>query len=356
MSRSLVARCDVTGDSNGRADFIVLRPASGLRFLVPVCALAACAVSPSVSQRAAVPATCEIASRDLAWLDRSLVASREAAARRGIEVGFGHTEIFAFDANCLVSISPEGTRRFRAHDGTVPLPNGNVPARILSFAAPSPTSGTAFFAMALPSVWERAGFTSEIPVDDFTLGVLAHEISHVRQFETYLHAVKRVSGIERLPAPVNDDIEQRLYGQNPDFSARVVTEIAGFREAARQPELSAARRIARQARAAMRARWADHFTGDRAALAEAQSLFLTLEGAGQWFALQALVDAPGGPMLARDVALRAFAQRGGRWSQDLGLAIVLVLDRLDPDWPAQVYGPGGLTTLELLDRALIEPP
>lgn len=315
--------------------------------------LASCASPGGPPLRAAVaPPPCEVSPRDLAWLDRALAASRDVARRQRITYDLSRTEIFAFDASCLITISPEGTRSMTAHRGKVPLPIGDVPAAITSFAAPSSTPGAAFFAMSLPSIWEASGFRSEIPVEDFTLGVLAHEISHVQQFTTYLQSIRRIPGVERLPAPVNDDIVQRLFAADSTFSAGVRSDIAGFLEASKAPDIDEVRRRARVARDAMRTRWARHYTGDRAALAPAQEVFLTLEGSGQWFALQALTVSPSGPRLSRDVAMRAFAGRGGRWSQDLGLAIALVLDRVDASWPQRVYGAGDVSMLELLDRAL----
>jgi hypothetical protein len=267
--RSLLRRIGITARSLN---------AFGACLAVTACAAGRGAIS--TSRSAETP--CAVADADARWLDAALAASRDVARQHGLPVDSGRTEVFAFDADCLVTIVADGSRRYRAHDGTVILPSGPTAARITAFAAPSPSGNMAFFTMAMPSVWESAGFRSEVPIAAFTLGVLAHEISHVRQFGTYLNAIPRI----------------------------------------------------------------------RAALTEAEGIFLTLEGSGQWYALQALVSAPSGPRLPQDVAVRAFAQRGGRWSQDLGLAITMVLDRLDPQWPQRVYGPGGETVLQLLDRAL----
>jgi hypothetical protein len=315
--------------------------------------MGACASRGTASRHTEPAPPCSIAAADSRWLDRALAAAVEVARKYDLPDDAGRAEVFAFDARCLVIVLADGTRRYSSHDGRAPLPTGSVPATITAFAAPSPTSGQPFFAVALPSAWESAGFRSDIPIEAFTLGVVAHEISHVRQFGSYLSAIRRVPGVNRLPAPVNDDVVQRLYGSDTAFAASVRAEIAGFTLAARSPELAEVRELAQTTRARMRRRWAQHFTGERAALAAAQEIFLTLEGSGQWYALQALMHAPSGPHLSHDVAMRAFAQRGGRWSQDLGLAITLVLDRLDPDWPRRVYGSGGETLLQLLDRALM---
>lgn len=313
-------------------------------------ALSACD-APTLVEPIAAPA-CEVSGSDLDWFDRSLASVREAASNISADIDLDRTEIFVFDDDCLIQIAPDGTRQFVAHDGMVPLPMGEQPATIMSFAAPSPDPASAYFVMALPSVWEAAGFTSEIALHDFTLGVFAHEISHVWQLPTYYGAIRLVPGVERLPAPINDDMVQRLFDGDAAFRFGVEAEIEAFRQAARESDPETVRRLAREARRRMQDRWAANFTGDLSALTDVQAFFLTLEGSGQWFAIEALTRSPSGPRLERGLALEAFGARGAKWSQDLGLALTGVLDRLAPDWPAAVYGAGDETLLELLDAAL----
>ncbi|MBI1339322.1 hypothetical protein GC169_03805 [bacterium] len=313
-------------------------------------ALSACD-APSLVEPIAAP-VCEVSGSDLDWLDRSLAAVREAASSISVDIDLDRTEVFVFDDDCLIQIATDGTRQFVAHDGMVPLPIGAQPAAIMSFAAPTPDSSLAYFVMALPSVWEAAGFTSEIALHDFTLGVFAHEISHVWQLPTYYGAIRQVPGVERLLAPVNDDMVQRLFEGDAAFRSGIEAEIEAFRQAARESDPEAVRRLAREARSRMQDRWTANFTGDLPALSGVQAIFLTLEGSGQWFAIEALTRSPSGPRLETGLALEAFGARGAKWSQDLGLALTGVLDRLDPDWPAAVYGAGDETVLELLDATL----
>jgi hypothetical protein len=304
----------------------------------------------------AEPAACMVSSSDLQWLDRSLAAVLEAAGDLGNNINLGATEIIVFDADCMLTLVPTGERRFATHDGTVPLPMGNSPAVITSFAAPSADAQTAYFVMALPSIWEAAGFSSEITLYDFTLGVFAHEISHVWQLPTFYQALRQVDGIENLPAPVNDDMVQRIFADDPGFRSGVEAEIRTFANAAHQQDAAIVRAMVVQAQEQMQARWQSSFTGELAALADVDAIFLTLEGSGQWFALQVLTASPSGPRLERDLAMRAFGQRGGRWSQDLGLAMVMVLERLLPEWRQRVYGGDSASVLALLDAALFIDP
>lgn len=326
-----------------------------LRWTIIALTATACASSaPAIRDTTATPA-CEISAPDTAWLNTSLAAVREAALGLGGDIRLDQTEIIVFDASCTLIVAPTGERSFTAHDGMVSLPIGRTPAVITSFAAPSADPGGAYFVMALPSIWESAGFKSEISVHDFTLGVFAHEISHVWQLPTYFQSIRSVTGVERLPAPVDDDMVQRIFGEDVRFQRGVVAEIEAFRWAARQEDPEAVGRLAREALGQLRERWKTHFTGDYRALAEVQATFLTLEGSGQWFALRALTASPSGPRLEPDLALRAFGQRGAKWSQDLGLALAAVLDRLDPGWPSSVYGADDMSLIDLLDNALAQP-
>ena len=73
--------------------------------------------------------------------------------------------------------------------------------------------------------------------------------------------------------------------------------------------------------------------------APAEDLFLTIEGTGQYALYRWLTDPQGGGMAKPDAL--AFARRDGkRWSQDQGLALYLVLDRLWIDWPPATFGRG----------------
>jgi hypothetical protein len=327
------------------------------RYILPLVTvtLAACSAPAPVEREAGMTPACQISTSDLDWLDRSLAAVREAASRIPADINLDRTEIFVFDDDCLLQIAPDGTRQFVAHDGMVPLPIGERPAAMMSFAAPSPDPASAYFVMALPSVWEAAGFSSEIALQDFTLGVFAHEISHVWQLPTYYGAIRHVPGVEHLPAPVNDDMVQRLFEGDATFRSGIEAEIEALRQAAHESDPETVRKLAREARSRMEARWSANFTDELSALSGVQAIFLTLEGSGQWFAIEALTRSPSGPRLETWLALEAFGARGSKWSQDLGLALTGVLDRLDPDWPAAVYGAGDQTLLERLDAALQAP-
>jgi hypothetical protein len=101
----------------------------------------------------------------------------------------------------------------------------------------------------------------------------------------------------------------------------------------------------------MRARQARWLVGDDAYFVEAESIWLTFEGAGQWAAYQWMVHPQGGAVPPAE-AMPRFT-RGRWWSQTAGFAIVLALDRLvGPGWKRHAFGDGAQTVLEMLDAAV----
>jgi hypothetical protein len=85
--------------------------------------------------------------------------------------------------------------------------------------------------------------------------------------------------------------------------------------------------------------------------AEAEDTFLTLEGSAQWVAYAWLANHPLGAEIAPADALKGFRRGGRKWSQDEGLALFLVIDRLVPDWQARVFADQPSTALQLLAEA-----
>jgi hypothetical protein len=126
-------------------------------------------------------------------------------------------------------------------------------------------------------------------------------------------------------------------------------------QAALAPDRAEVLRLTREARTMMRAREDRYFVGDDAYYREAEDIWLTMEGSGQWAGYQWVISPRGGAVPV-STAIPNFARRSGWWSQDEGLALFLVLDRLSgPSWKRHVYGDGAQTLLQLLDAALAAP-
>ena len=242
--------------------------------------------------------------------------------------------------------------RATPHHGTLTLPDGaEVPLGLMSFASPY-GEGKKFFVMAAPSFWREAGVDSkELGLDNLIAGVFLHEFSHTRQIDGFQKIIGPIEDRWAFPEELTDDVVQDRFGKDPDYVVAYEAERDKLIQAAKASSPSSARALAEEALALMNARRSRWFVGEDEPFAQLDDAFLSFEGAGQWAGYAWLVHPEGGD-LAEETAWVGF-RRGGRfWSQDEGLALFLVVDRLLPDWPALAFGPRPAGALELLTRAV----
>lgn len=303
---------------------------------------------------------CRFAGEVRSWTAQALGAW-DRLDRERLRIAQPVTPIITlFDARCAYTLTPDrrgefrvGLRRYSArataHTGQVGLPDGaSVPASRLAFASPT-SDGGMFFIMALPSLWQADG--SE-PRDWRLLSmvVFMHEFAHTQQGVGLGRHVDDFL-TRGLPEDADDDIVQDRFGTRPGYRAAYEAERDLFYGAATSPDGEAARTTLAQAARRMAERRTRWFTAADTVYAEADDVFLTLEGTGNWAAWTWLTDPRGGRLSPADATTFV---RGGQtqWSQDHGLGIMLALDRVTPDWPAIAFAPRGVTADELIARAL----
>jgi hypothetical protein len=310
--------------------------------------LSACASAP------ATPA-CTLPEGDRAWVDRALEAwhftSREITGIGSVE-GF---EAVFFSGDCVITSSNalstanarEASWTATPHQGTITLPDGTeMEAGVTSYV--SGEKGLTYFVMSTPSVWQAAG----IPEGPGNLiPVLLHEGSHVAQIKPYGPRLGALIEKNKLPDSFNDNAVQERFRDDQEFATSVKEETRLFIEAARTKDDAEARTLARKGMQLLRARQAKWSVGEDAYLVEAEDLWLTFEGAGQWTAYAWLVH-PNGAAQPPPTIIERFLN-GRHWSQTEGFAIVMALDRVaGPEWKRHAFGDGERTVLEMLDDAL----
>jgi hypothetical protein len=183
------------------------------------------------------------------------------------------------------------------------------------------------------------------------VAVMLHEGSHIAQLGPYGARLGALIEHNSLPDSFNDDSMQGHFKENAEFAASVKEETRLFLESAASADDAKARSLARDARQMMLARQARWQVGPDAYWVEAEDIWLTFEGAGQWVAYQ-WVKHPKGGAKTPEEALANFT-RGRWWSQTEGFALVLALDRIvGPGWKQHAFGDGKRTVLEMLDDAL----
>lgn len=269
---------------------------------------------------------------DRAWLQQAL------AEWQATETGVLHLPakplplIVAVDGACTYALPAGDFAALTAtpHGDTVTFPDGGeAPVGPISFA----NGEGGYFAMSLPSVWRAAGVESDFGLERLMTGVLLHEMMHIRQTElakAALAGVPEALGIS--DDELTDDIVQERFSTNPDYVSAYEAERYKFFAAAEAESDDEARRLAGEGLALMRERRARFFTGRNAGFTRLDDVFLTMEGMGQLLIYRYFRGFEEYAPAVEGV------RRGGKWwSQDEGLAIMLVVDRLLPDWQERAF-------------------
>jgi hypothetical protein len=312
---------------------------------------AACATVPA-------PPACALPQRDRAWIDRALDAwrftSREitgAAPVAGVQAIFFSADCVLRSGNALSSAGAEHvTWSATPHHGKVALPDGSaIDAGVTSFATGK--KPLAYFVMSTPTVWQAAGVGEGRELETRMIAVLLHEGSHVAQIGAYGPRLGALIERNQLPDSFNDDALQDRFRANAEFAASVQEETRRFLDAAATMDDAQARTLAREALRLLRERQARWQVGPDAYLAEAEDIWLTFEGAGQYAGYRWLIDPRGGAQPRAEVLARF--TKGRFWSQTEGFAVVMALERIaGARWKLHAFGDGARTVLEMLDDAV----
>ena len=305
-------------------------------------------------------AACSLQAGDQAWLDRSMRAWNYATRQIS---GIGHVKkikAVIFDKDCVVTSTTAmngGPRNWsaRLHHGQVTLPDGStLRPQVISFTGSN--GGDAFFVMSAPSVWRAANVNpKDITLEDMMTAVLLHEATHVAHVPTYGAQIGTIAERNHLPEDFNDDSIQQRFKGDADFAASVDRESRLLLEAAVARDPRRAADLVRSARALMTARYARWFTGKDAYLAQAEPIWLTFEGSGQWTGYKWLVDRRGAG-LPQTAVWTGFVS-DTHWTQREGFAAFMALERLaGTTWKRQAFHLGQQDVLQMLDEAAARYP
>jgi hypothetical protein len=106
-----------------------------------------------------------------------------------------------------------------------------------------------------------------------------------------------------------------------------------FYRAALSPDESEMKRLANQGMRMLKERQNQYLMGKNEVLGEMDNVFLTMEGMGQYLMARYL-QSPEGGTVPKATAIGATRRGKHWWSQEEGLALVLLYERLapNPDW------------------------
>jgi hypothetical protein len=237
------------------------------------------------------------------------------------------------------------------HGGKVRLPNGSeIPAEIMAAAFPvGESTSAAFFALASLSLWRSHPQASKDPeLEERILSAALHEIVHTRQLPNAARRIEALRQKYELPDRLSDDTIEERFKSVPGYREAFEAERDLFYEAVRATDAARRRQLIAQGLAKARERRARFFTGPDAGFAAVEDVFLNMEGAAEWARLKyhQRMRKPG---LEDDAAIIAFLRgKENTWSQDEGLALVLLLDQERPGWQERVVSAEHAALFELL--------
>jgi hypothetical protein len=299
---------------------------------------------------------CAMSSADQSWIEQAL---RNWSIAEQRELHLNPTPlptILTFDATCQFLATPRPNNALiwqgTPHSATITLPDGKTaPFGVISFAAPvEHQAATGFFVISLPSVWRADGVQSGLGLERLMDGVLLHEMTHTRQFYFVNPRMDQLTAQYKLSDDIGDDSLQEAFEKNPAYVADYQAETDLLYAAAAAPTDAEAKSLTRQALTRFRARRAKWFIGESEKWKPIEDVFLTMEGLGQWTAYAWFTDKQG-PGLDPAKVLPEVRRKRNRWTQDEGLAIFLVVDRLVPNWQKQAFAPNPVLAESLLEQA-----
>jgi hypothetical protein len=205
----------------------------------------------------------------------------------------------------------------------------------MTFAAPAPERGIeAFFVMAAPSFWKEAGINSEeVGLEKMLTGVFLHEFAHTRQMNGIGRIITEYERSHRFDFPVGDDMIQEYFANDSSYVKNFKEEVELFYQAALSPGEADMKQLAKQGMIMLKERQNQYLIRKNKVLGEMDNVFLTMEGVGQYMMAKYL-QSPLAGTVPKVVAIHATRRGKKWWSQDEGLALVLLYERLTPhpDW------------------------
>jgi hypothetical protein len=205
-------------------------------------------------------------------------------------------------------------------------------ARPRAVAMPYQQERKFFFIAPLPALFHKLAGPDQVhKLDEIFLGVVAHELTHTRHFVYAMPKIKSLRSRYKLPASFDDNTIEREFGANDEYKHLYEEEGEHLTKAILASDLDECLQSVAQASLVSRKRKERFFVGDKEGYSELEDVFLAMEGLAMWVQYRTARDrAPAGEEWL--ATLSTLSETHDAWSQEEGLGLFLLIDRLVPGW------------------------
>jgi hypothetical protein len=246
----------------------------------------------------------------------------------------------------------------KAHEGTIRFPNGQEAGLgLMSFAMPLEHSSVhSIFIMPLPGFWKMQKVESkELGIENLITGVFLHEFAHSQQMQNFGKKISEYESGFTDTLQFSDDLIQDYFEKDSVYTKLFRAETENFYVAAAAKNKSALKQKTMFAITQLKERHRQYFIGNKTSLAEIDAFFLTMEGVGQ-YSMYAWLIHPKGGNIAPEIALKGVRRNGKWWSQEEGLATILLLCKFYKPavWAKIMFGNSTESSIELIAQKMKE--
>lgn len=240
--------------------------------------------------------------------------------------------------------------RKQQHNGKLILPDSTeTNVQIMTFAAPK--NNGAYFVMPAPSYWTSIGLKNEtVPLKNMLNGIFVHEFAHTRQIDAIAFKIIGFEEKGKYKYPVNDDIVQNYFQSDSLYTVNFEAEVRALYELLEIKEESDLKLRTDQWLTRFRNRQKENFISISPDLATMEDLFLTMEGIGQYAMLKYYLTDKGGKY-SDSLALKATRHNKKYWSQEEGLGLILLYEKLtgEINW-SKLFSLRENTIIDLIEK------
>jgi hypothetical protein len=225
-------------------------------------------------------------------------------------------------------------------------------AKPLATAMPYGNERNSFFIAPLPGLFHKlAGPNQARNLNELFLGLTAHELTHTRHFVYAMAQISRLRLRYKLPEHLDDNMIQQEFGARDEYKRLYDEEGELLTKAILASDPDDVRRAAGQALLVSQKRKERFFVGGKDGYSDLEDIFLAMEGLAMWAQYRTARErAPSGEDWLKTFI--ALSERHDAWSQEEGLALLVLIERLAPGWHARFLAPDFPSPFTVLQEAV----